>query len=101
MLKEKIRPTDLDVSTEVWFMGSTFSLQGIRNEIQKNLLTISDEQLYLKYFHFLIKKEWNLKDLSKECKIKWDGFRILSYSQNSKVELRSRNNSNFNKRFLP
>lgn len=31
--------------------------------------------------------------------IKWDGFRMLSYSSNGAVKLRSRNNNSFDKRF--
>lgn len=31
--------------------------------------------------------------------IKWDGFRMLSYTQGLNADLRSRNNSSFNKRF--
>jgi bifunctional non-homologous end joining protein LigD len=34
-----------------------------------------------------------------QFEIKWDGFRMISYNNNSSVELRSRNNKNFNKRF--
>ena len=34
-----------------------------------------------------------------QFEIKWDGFRILSYSQPGKIELRSRNNKSFDTRF--
>jgi bifunctional non-homologous end joining protein LigD len=33
--------------------------------------------------------------------VKWDGFRAISYSNKSSVELRSRNNKDFNKKFYP
>jgi bifunctional non-homologous end joining protein LigD len=33
--------------------------------------------------------------------IKWDGFRTLSYLQEGDVEMRSRNNKDFNKKFYP
>ena len=33
--------------------------------------------------------------------VKWDGFRTLSYLENGKVEIRSRNNKDFNKKFYP
>lgn len=33
--------------------------------------------------------------------VKWDGFRTLAYVQEGKVELRSRNNKDFNKKFYP
>ncbi|HEX6225853.1 MAG TPA: DNA ligase D [Chryseolinea sp.] len=33
--------------------------------------------------------------------IKWDGFRTLSYLQEGSVEMRSRNNKDFNKKFYP
>src|SRR5688572_22096715 len=33
--------------------------------------------------------------------IKWDGFRTLSYLQDGNVEMRSRNNKDFNKKFYP
>jgi bifunctional non-homologous end joining protein LigD len=33
--------------------------------------------------------------------VKWDGFRTLSYLENGVVDLRSRNNKDFNKKFYP
>ena len=33
--------------------------------------------------------------------IKWDGFRSISYCQNSLVDIRSRNNKKFNEKFYP
>lgn len=33
--------------------------------------------------------------------IKWDGFRSISYLQNNAVDIRSRNNKNFNDKFYP
>lgn len=33
--------------------------------------------------------------------IKWDGFRTLSYIQDGNVDMRSRNNKDFNKKFYP
>ena len=33
--------------------------------------------------------------------IKWDGFRMLTYLNNGKVELKSRNNKGFNSKFYP
>ena len=33
--------------------------------------------------------------------IKWDGFRSISYVQNSAVDIRSRNNKKFNEKFYP
>lgn len=33
--------------------------------------------------------------------VKWDGFRTLSYLQGGEVEIRSRNNKDFNKKFYP
>jgi bifunctional non-homologous end joining protein LigD len=33
--------------------------------------------------------------------VKWDGFRALAYLNNGNVELRSRNNKNFNDKFYP
>jgi bifunctional non-homologous end joining protein LigD len=33
--------------------------------------------------------------------LKWDGFRALAYLNNGKVELRSRNNKDFNSKFYP
>jgi bifunctional non-homologous end joining protein LigD len=33
--------------------------------------------------------------------VKWDGFRTLSYLENGDVEIRSRNNKDFNKKFYP
>ena len=33
--------------------------------------------------------------------IKWDGFRALSYLDNKKVDIRSRNNKKFNEKFYP
>ena len=33
--------------------------------------------------------------------VKWDGFRTLSYLENGEVEIRSRNNKDFNKKFYP
>ena len=33
--------------------------------------------------------------------IKWDGFRTLSYLHEGNVEMRSRNNKDFNKKFYP
>src|SRR5688500_3142477 len=33
--------------------------------------------------------------------VKWDGYRALAYLQNGSVEIRSRNNKNFNEKFYP
>jgi bifunctional non-homologous end joining protein LigD len=33
--------------------------------------------------------------------VKWDGYRSLAYLKKGKVDLRSRNNNNFNKKFFP
>ena len=33
--------------------------------------------------------------------VKWDGYRSLAYLNNGKVDLRSRNNNTFNKKFFP
>ena len=33
--------------------------------------------------------------------VKWDGFRTLSYLENGEVDIRSRNNKDFNKKFYP
>ena len=33
--------------------------------------------------------------------VKWDGFRTLSYLEKGDVEIRSRNNKDFNKKFYP
>ncbi len=47
----------------------------------------------------LVDKPFDEADWSYE--VKWDGFRTLSYLHKGSVEIRSRNNKDFNKKFYP
>ncbi|WP_276366098.1 DNA ligase D [Chryseolinea sp. H1M3-3] len=47
----------------------------------------------------LVDKPFDEADWSYE--VKWDGFRTLSYIHEGSVEIRSRNNKDFNKKFYP
>lgn len=47
----------------------------------------------------LVDQPFDLEGWSYE--VKWDGFRTLSYLQGGDVEIRSRNNKDFNKKFYP
>src|SRR5687768_635112 len=47
----------------------------------------------------LVDKPFNAEGWAYE--VKWDGYRALAYLNKGKVELRSRNNKSFNKKFYP
>src|SRR4030095_9228906 len=62
--------------------------KGVRASMPKNIvpmaMTLSDKPFN--------SKEWIFE-------LKWDGFRCLAYCQGKNVELKSKNNNSFNKRF--
>jgi hypothetical protein len=62
ILDKAINIDDVTILKNTGLENDNFTQERFQNEIRKNILNCPDDQTYIKYFHYLIKIQWNLKE---------------------------------------